>query len=78
MSSISPSKTNQQLPDIQSTGDNRRVAINKVGVTNIRYPISLRTPGEGQGEYFSAYRGSRQHVRIFTAHREGNTHVTFP
>lgn len=42
----------QQLPDIQSTGDGRRVAINKVGVTNVRYPISLRTPGEGQGNTF--------------------------
>lgn len=40
------------LPDIQSTGDRRRVAINKVGVTNVRYPISLRTPGKGDGNEF--------------------------
>jgi GTP cyclohydrolase I len=40
------------LPDIQSTGDGRQVAINKVGVTNVRYPISLRTPGKGEGNEF--------------------------
>ena len=44
--------TSTPLPDIQSTGDRRRVAINKVGVTDIRYPISLRTPGKGSGNEF--------------------------
>jgi GTP cyclohydrolase IB len=37
------------LPDIQSTGDRRNVAINKVGVKAVRYPITLRTPGSGSG-----------------------------
>jgi GTP cyclohydrolase I len=37
------------LPDIQSTGDRRNVAINKVGVKAVRYPITLRTPGKGNG-----------------------------
>ena len=37
------------LPDIQSTGDRRNVAINKVGVKAVRYPITLRTPGKGTG-----------------------------
>lgn len=49
---MKPSITSTPLPDIQSTGDVRKVAINKVGVTNVRYPISLRTPGEGQGNEF--------------------------
>ncbi len=37
------------LPDIQSTKDHRNVAINKVGVKAVRYPITLRTPGNGSG-----------------------------
>jgi GTP cyclohydrolase IB len=41
--------TTPTLPDIQSTGDRRNVAINKVGVKGVRYPISLRTPGNGSG-----------------------------
>jgi GTP cyclohydrolase IB len=38
-----------KLPDIQSTGDRRNIAINKVGVKAVRYPITLRTPGNGCG-----------------------------
>jgi len=49
---LSAEESSQQLPDIQKSGDTRRVAINKVGVTNVRYPISLRTPGDGQGNTF--------------------------
>ncbi len=37
--------TSESLPDIQSTDDARRVAIDKVGVKGIRYPITLKTPG---------------------------------
>lgn len=37
------------LPDIQSSGDRRNIAIDKVGVKGIRYPITLRTPGTGAG-----------------------------
>ncbi len=37
------------LPDVQSSGDRRNVAINKVGVKAVRYPITLRTPGKGIG-----------------------------
>ncbi|MFN3193600.1 MAG: GTP cyclohydrolase FolE2 [Aureliella sp.] len=40
----------QTLPDIQSTKDVRNVAINKVGVKGVRYPIRLRTPGSGEGQ----------------------------
>lgn len=37
------------LPDIQSTIDQRNVPINKVGVKGVRYPITLRTPGQSPG-----------------------------
>ena len=40
-----PSKPNQNaLPDVQGLSDARRIAINKVGVKEIRYPIALATP----------------------------------
>ena len=52
MIQLSADENSHPLPDIQSTTDVRGVAINKVGVTNVRYPISLRTPGEGQGNTF--------------------------
>jgi GTP cyclohydrolase I len=35
------------LPDVQAKPDVRRVPIDKFGVKEIRYPITLRTPGGG-------------------------------
>lgn len=46
---MQPSFASSSLPDIQSTGDRRNIAINKVGVKAVRYPITLRTPGKGSG-----------------------------
>jgi GTP cyclohydrolase I len=36
------------LPDIQNSGDSRRVDIDKVGVKNVTFPLRLRTPDGGQ------------------------------
>lgn len=36
------------MPDVQSSDDARRVAIDKVGVKDVTYPITLRTPGGGE------------------------------
>jgi len=36
--------TPQAMPDVQGSADTRRVAIDKVGVKDIRYPISLHCP----------------------------------
>ena len=35
------------LPDVQGGEDIRRVHIDKVGVKEVTYPITLRTPGGG-------------------------------
>lgn len=35
------------LPDVQGFSDTRRIAIDKVGVKDVRYPITLRTPCGG-------------------------------
>ena len=32
------------MPDVQSTADTRHIAIQRVGVKNVRYPIRLKTP----------------------------------
>jgi len=36
------------IPDVQATRDERRIAIDKVGVKDITYPITLRTPEGGE------------------------------
>jgi GTP cyclohydrolase I len=42
------SSGDQALPDVQGLADHRRVAIDKVGVSQVRYPIQLRTPAGGR------------------------------
>jgi len=36
------------MPDVQGQADTRQVAIDKVGVKNVVYPITLKTPDGGQ------------------------------
>jgi len=36
------------MPDVQASRDSRRVAIDRVGVTDIRFPIALATPDGGE------------------------------
>ena len=36
------------MPDVQSSADVRRVAIDRVGVKDVTYPIKLRTPDGGE------------------------------
>ena len=39
--------TAQAMPDVQASIDSRNIAIDKVGVKNITYPISLKCPSTG-------------------------------
>ena len=36
------------MPDVQAAADSRQVAIDRVGVRNVTYPIRLRTPSGGE------------------------------
>jgi GTP cyclohydrolase I len=46
-STLSDSPTMQSMPDVQGAQDSRNVAIDKVGVKDIRYPITLKDPRTG-------------------------------
>ena len=49
VSSQSAEKSAVPLPDVQGSSDDRHVAIDKVGVKDVTYPITLKTPcGKGQ------------------------------
>ena len=45
---MNPSSRPAAMPDVQGAADRRNVAINKVGVKDIRYPIALDTPSGGK------------------------------
>ena len=46
-SDTSADKSAQSMPDVQGSEDDRQIAINKVGVKDIRYPITLHCPATG-------------------------------
>lgn len=41
----SDTKTPNNLPDVQSASDERRIAINRVGVSDVSYPIRFKSAG---------------------------------
>ena len=63
------------LPDIQSTGDRRKIAINKVGVKGVRYPIRLRTPGNGAGIEFQ-HTIATINMYVALPHDQKGTHMS--
>jgi GTP cyclohydrolase I len=72
---IQRERTLKSLPDIQSTGDRRKVAINKVGVKGVRYPISLRTPGNGDGNG-RVHTVASINMYVSLPHDEKGTHMS--
>ena len=63
------------MPDVQGSRDTRRVAIDKVGVKNIRYPITLHCPTRGST-------GGKQHtvatinMYVGLPHYQKGTHMS--
>lgn len=45
---LATSRTDQTMPDVQASADSRNVAIDRVGVKDVTYPIRLRTPDGGE------------------------------
>ncbi|MEO0515617.1 MAG: GTP cyclohydrolase FolE2 [Planctomycetota bacterium] len=66
-----PSSSNEAMPDVQGSADRRNVAIDKVGVKDIRYPITLSTPDGGQ-------QSTVANVNMYVAlpHHQKGTHMS--
>jgi len=60
------------MPDVQGSQDLRKIAINKVGVKDIRYPIRLHCPVTGGGQHTVA------NVNMYVAlpHHQKGTHMS--
>lgn len=43
--------SNSTMPDVQGSADTRQVPIDKVGVKNVRYPITLHNPATGGSQH---------------------------
>ncbi|MCK4871849.1 MAG: GTP cyclohydrolase I FolE2 [Phycisphaerales bacterium] len=59
------------MPDVQAAVDRRRIAIDKAGVTDITYPITLRTPAGG--EFHTV---ARVNMYVDLPHDQKGTHMS--
>ncbi len=59
------------MPDVQSTRDSRNVAIDRVGVKDITYPITLKTP-EGGDQHTVA----KINMYVSLPHHQKGTHMS--
>ena len=64
-------QSTEAIPDIQAKQDQRKVAIDKVGVKNVRYPVTLRT--RGGGEQTSV---ARVNMYVSLPHHQKGTHMS--
>ena len=71
MLAADPTAPDTPMPDIQASRDHRRIAIDKVGVKNVRYPITLRTKD-------GAHQGTVATIDMFVSlpHHQKGTHMS--
>ncbi len=62
----------QVMPDVQSSRDERRVAIDKVGVRHITYPITLNCPATGGVQHTVA----KVNMYVGLPHYQKGTHMS--
>ena len=72
MSDTSSTCLVQSIPDVQSTRDLRNVAIDKVGVKNITYPITLKCPKTGGVKHTVA----QVNMYVGLPHYQKGTHMS--
>jgi len=60
------------MPDVQALADSRNIAIDKVGVKHIRYPISLQCPATGGVQHTVA----RVNMFVGLPHYQKGTHMS--
>lgn len=66
-----PHESAQKMPDIQATRDDRRVAIDKVGVKGVTYPLTLKTPDGGTQPTVA-----RLNMYVSLPHHQKGTHMS--
>ena len=67
-----PSDTDHTMPDVQGSADVRNVPIDKVGVKDIRYPITLKVPATGGVQHTIA----QVNMYVALPHYQKGTHMS--
>ncbi len=63
--------TAHTMPDVQASSDARRIAIDKVGVKDVVYPITLRTPDGGKQSTVATI-----NMYVSLPHHQKGTHMS--
>lgn len=66
----------RRMPDVQASADVRRVAIDKVGVKAITYPIRLRTRCARTGEVSEQTTVAKVNMYVSLPHTQKGTHMS--
>lgn len=61
----------QQIPDVQGSEDKRRIAINKVGIKDIRHPVIVRDRSDGQQHTVATF-----NMYVYLPHHFKGTHMS--
>ena len=67
-----PTTTDKTMPDVQGSADIRNVPIDKVGVKDIRYPITLQVPATGGVQHTIA----QVNMYVALPHYQKGTHMS--
>ncbi len=67
-----PAPSAAAMPDVQGSEDRRNVPIDKVGVKNVRYPITLKCPTTGGVQHTIA----RVNMYVGLPHHQKGTHMS--
>ena len=65
------SGANKQIEDVQSSADTRKIAINKVGIKDIRHPIRVKDRNQGEQHTIAVF-----NMYVFLPHNFKGTHMS--
>ncbi len=64
-------KSSAEIADVQSSADTRQIAINKVGIKDIRHPIRVKDKAEGEQHTIATF-----NMYVFLPHNFKGTHMS--
>jgi GTP cyclohydrolase I len=68
---IQPAHVGKPIADVQSSADTRRIAINRVGIKDIRHPVRVKDRSEGEQHTIATF-----NMYVFLPHNFKGTHMS--
>jgi GTP cyclohydrolase I len=68
---IQTARAGQPIADVQSSADTRRIAINRVGIKDIRHPVRVKDRSEGEQHTIATF-----NMYVFLPHNFKGTHMS--